>query len=443
MDNQNQQGEKRRGAVDYINSLRSINVTLRTVGQIVTKPFPWVWIVVIIILLIVLFQLFFGGGTGLSFDLDDSQDSNLPGSPGTGSIASCTFYRGGDFIPGVQMGNLEMAQFVNSVSAQVGVPAAVVAGIMRIESGGRFAQADPSYFASDYDAVSSGVAYGLMQFTPGTFIRTFQVNSAELNSIFGKTDVRSEIDPQNNMYSDSYLRIYSIRDSIIAATFKVKNDKQDINGDGPWDQNTIYEIARRYYGCLLYPSCSSGPYSYGEDVWNSVRYCRPSTGGPLAATDCPIDNGVITCGSLFTPINGPLGLCAHCGIGYNAPCNFLGTRYAIDIEGVDFTDVKLPKINNNIIRWIFSYQASRGPNEAIFGYAGEDPNTAGRYYLQLHHVAPGSQKTGTAYSGDIGAKICGNGCAKGHVHVQLGTGATSANTTTWADAAQFFCRAQI
>src|SRR3990167_10515196 len=94
MYNQNQQGERRKGVVDYINdsrqafasikragsSLRTVNVALKTVGQIVTKPFPWVWIVVIIILLIVLFQLFFGGGTGFSLDLGDSQDSNLPGN---------------------------------------------------------------------------------------------------------------------------------------------------------------------------------------------------------------------------------------------------------------------------------------------------------------------------------------------------------------------------
>src|SRR3990167_4733350 len=94
MDNQNQQEKRKKGVVDYINdsrqtlssikransSLRAINVALRTVGQIVTKPFPWVWIVVIIILLIVVFQLFFGGGTGFSLDLGDSQDSNLPGN---------------------------------------------------------------------------------------------------------------------------------------------------------------------------------------------------------------------------------------------------------------------------------------------------------------------------------------------------------------------------
>src|SRR3989344_7644105 len=106
MDNQNQQKERKRGAVDYINdsrssikkagsSLKTINLALRTVGQIVTKPFPWVWIVVIIILLIVVFQLFFGGGTGLSFDLDGSQNPNLPGSPGSRNTYSCQFTRAG------------------------------------------------------------------------------------------------------------------------------------------------------------------------------------------------------------------------------------------------------------------------------------------------------------------------------------------------------------
>ena len=65
MDNQNQQEKRKKGAVDYINdaqrtlrsikrtgsSVRTINVAVKTVTQLVTKPFPWVWIVVIIILL--------------------------------------------------------------------------------------------------------------------------------------------------------------------------------------------------------------------------------------------------------------------------------------------------------------------------------------------------------------------------------------------------------
>lgn len=441
MDNQNQQRERRKGAVDYINSLRSVNFALRTVGQIVTKPFPWVWIVVIIILLIVIFQLFFGGGTGFSFDLDDT-DSNLPGGNGTGSIATCTFYRGDRLPSAVQYNSTTLIGYFEEAARISGVPASVLAAIVRVETPSLTNLTDSTL--NTYSCpVSSAGAMGPMQIVAHYSSRTDAICReciAVGADFLGKT--------VDELTQSDYCELRS--GIILGAGFILKKMQHNFGTSVPtWDpawttsQDAMYKLANSFHGCLGYPNCTSGPYNYGEDVWNSVQYCRPSTGGPLAATDCPIDNGVITCGSLFTPINGPLGLCAHCGVGYNAPCNFPGTKYAIDIAGVDFTDVKLPKINNNIIKWTFFYEASRGSNEAIFGYAGEDPNTAGRYYLQLHHVAPGSQKNGTSYSGDIGAKICGNGCAKGHVHVQLGTGATSASTTTWIDVAQFFCRAQI
>lgn len=276
----------------------------------------------VVILIIVFIIILGGGGTGQGASLGSAQPT--PGiipPGGGGSIISCTFYRGGDTIQGVKFGNPEMAQFVESVAAKVGVPPAVIAGIMRVESGSKLALTDVSYFTADYDSTSSGVAYGLMQFVPSTFRGVFNNNSAEMNSLFGKTQVRTVIDPRTNVYPNNYLRIYSIRDSIIATAFLVKNNKRDINGDGPWDKDTISKIAATYYsgnpnGCTKYPSCTSGPYDYGEDVWRSYSECVVTPPSVNISMTCPLDpvgnSAYITCGTANHPVN----LCGHGGIGY-------------------------------------------------------------------------------------------------------------------------------
>src|SRR3989338_6455392 len=352
-------------AINYLAQvIRAGSIAARALAVLGSTPVGWVVgaaiAVALIIILLVLF--FMRGSPSFPSELGEAAPVGGERRGGTGSIASCVFYRGPE--PELKFGNPEMAQYVESVSAKVGVPAAVVAGIMRVESGGKLARVDPAYFASDYDDTSSGVAYGIMQFTPGTFLGTFARNATELNTIFGKTDARAEIDPQQNVFPTNYLRIYSIMDSIIATAFKVKNDKQSINGDGPWDQATVYEIARRYYGCLLYPSCSDGPYNYGEDVWRSYSNCQAAPATELAIT-CPLDpignTAFVTCGTAARPVN----LCGHGGLGYPActqppyaVCPYSEQlKNAIDVvsrngSGV-LLPVYLPLINGSVAQWRF------------------------------------------------------------------------------------------
>lgn len=162
---------------------------------------------------------------------------------------------------------------------------------------------------------------------------------------------------------------------------------------------------------------------------------------PGIATDCPIPNGTVTCGSQFTPIND----CGHCGLNYppdaiSAYCSYPGTKYAIDIAGSDFQDILLPKINGNIVTWTYQGEEA-GATQAIQKYTGSVSNgTYQTYYLQLHHTQPGSGNSGVHQSGNIGGKICGNGCNEGHVHVQVGDGGDTPSSTGWLDAAQYFCK---
>lgn len=224
--------------------------------------------IIVALIIIVLIIALFGGGT----------TTQVPGQ--TGNIAGCTFYRGGDATPGLQFGNPQMAYTVSDIAGKVGIPSAVLAGVMRVETASALASTDLTYLTNDYDAHSSGVAYGVMQFTPGTFLSTFNINRSGMATLFGKTEVKTTIDPQNAIAPQHILRIYSIKDSLIAAAFKIKADKISFNNQGPWDQAALNEIATRYYGCLRYGpgGCSTGQFSYGEDLYNSFTKCQPSSG---------------------------------------------------------------------------------------------------------------------------------------------------------------------
>ncbi|MBU1032003.1 hypothetical protein KKE03_03750 [Patescibacteria group bacterium] len=173
----------------------------------------------------------------------------------------------------------------------------------------------------------------------------------------------------------------------------------------------------------------------------------PDSGlSPTIATDCPIPNGVITCGSQFTPIQTADGLCGHCGIGYpkwatEAYCKkYVGTQYGLDIEGVGGQAVYLPKINGNVINWKFRSEEP-GETEAIQKYTGvfSGGSVYQTYYLQFHHTQTGSGNASAKQSGDPGGRIC-IGCGEGHVHIQIGSGGDNQNNTQWLDAAQYFCR---
>lgn len=203
------------------------------------------------------------------------------------------------------------------------------------------------------------------------------------------------------------------------------------NGGGaPQTIEEIKESVCRYYGV-----CNYGEFNYGDEVANDFNNCRLSSSPQLvsnqtlgSSSSCPIPNGQITCGSLYTPINS----CGHCGLNYNenmSVCNsFPATKYAIDIAARAGDKVSLPSLGQQNIKWDFDHQEAKA-TDAIQIYRGTDLQLGKKYILQLHHTQPGS-------GDNTGAKIC-NSC--NHVHVQIGESASS-GAINWLDSANYLCK---
>lgn len=431
-------------------------VGVRAVGFLATiGPVGWV---VIIIVILMLFVILSSSGGGPSLDTGGGSNSGGGGgsttSPGGGSlpgtsedITYCSFYRGSELPSARQYKSPTLIKYFEEAAVLSGVPAAVLAAVARVETPSLTSLTDDTL--SSYSCpVSPDGAMGPMQIVVHYSSRTDAIcrDCIDVGAKFlGKTvDELTQSD-----YCDLKTGI------VIGAGFILKKMQYNyslsaVSWEPSWttSQDAMYKLANSFYGCLGYPSCSLGPYNYGDDLWNSVQYCKPTGPGTLASASCPIANGMVTCGSKNNAING----CGHCDASYiarydpeNRSCSFPNTQYAMDIGGNDFQEVYLPTINGHQIKWDFipEGEESRGANESLFGYAGEDTQNGDRFYLQLIHVQPGSQAAGSVYSGTIGARICGNGCRNGrnarHVHVELGTGGTSLGNVTWADATQFFC----
>lgn len=217
----------------------------------------------LIVLIIVITSGGFGGvGTG--------GGSITPSS----NVSSCTFYRSSDTPSGLQFKISKWSALINEVAAKVGVPPAVLAGILRIECANCFNTSNPEYITNDYDARSSGIAYGVMQFYPPTFEGVFNKHEGPMQELFGKTAVSiNTAVGQGAMEPDNILRIYSIKDSLIAAAFKIKDDA----GIGsPWDRSAIERVVTAYFTQCPYTS-NGKTYNYCDDLWQSVSSCRQTT----------------------------------------------------------------------------------------------------------------------------------------------------------------------
>lgn len=165
---------------------------------------------------------------------------------------------------------------------------------------------------------------------------------------------------------------------------------------------------------------------------------RTRVGNPVTqASSCPIPGGIPSCGSKNQPRNG----CGHCGAGYeNFPCNYDSLAYAMDVPAPYGSNVYLPTIGGNIIKWTFMDQYNNDSRTAIQRYGGTDEATGQQYIIKFHHSAPGSGG-GVKVSGDIGARICDAPCNVGtgpHVHIEFGR-LNSDGSVSWVDAPLYFC----
>lgn len=384
-----------------------------------------------------------------------------PGPIAAGDISQCIFYRGGDPVPGLKYQNPAIPGLISDISGKVGLPPAVVAGIMRVETSSAFSDSPTSgYLTNDYDAhfsidsAGNPVAYGIMQFTPNTFLGVFTRDQGELQTLFGKTDVTTKIDPQDAMAPSNIFRIYSIKDSITGAAFKARDDKRTINGDGPWDQTTVYEIARRYYGALEYTGFDGSTQNYGADLWKSYSNCT-ATGPILANASCPIDQGHITCGSygLPQPWSGGdafTGICTQDSTGNAGHCNdnyiaatglcqprvnsdgvLVYTAKSIDVVGSGTkagSPIFLPTISGQSLKWYYKGAVPAdncsGCKYGFIRSFQSEPTAQGIWTIDFTHVNasdPFSDIDHQVQSGEVGATHYALPAPMGvHVHITLG-----------------------
>ncbi len=394
MDNQNQQEKRKKGVVDYINdsrqtlssikrassSLRAINVALKTVGQIVTKPFPWVWIVVIIILLIVIFQLFFGGGTGLSFD-PDSQDPNPPGAPGSQTTPGLNYYipfRDSSVVPQ----NIRNEILSSWPNAQIGNWNIIV---------------------------SESVAHG---WNPA-FLLALWIEESGAQGV-PAADPLGCLAPSNIGMNDINLSLQCVFGSFGSLTNDRFADFMCRYSDGhdapcTFAQNPNFPPnIRRWYSRLV----PTGP--------GALVDVPPTALDPLTAT-CPIAGGTastVTCGSFFTLRSG----CGHCRAdagyaNYMRNCNYEAINYAEDIDGAAGQDVFLPSINGRTIDWAL-INITPSSIGSIRYYSGVNTQTNEEYWIQFHHVDGGYGIT-RGISGNVGGRICITQSSCSHVHVEF------------------------
>ncbi len=395
------------------------------------------------------------------------QPTRRPTGPVT-DISSCNFTRAN--VSASYTSPL-LLSYINTTSNLSGIPPAILAAFIRVESPGSLSMNDnqiKNYAASC--PVSPTGALGIMQIQPpGT--RSAAGDPASCDDcidagarLIGKT--------VTTMTRQDYCEP-STGITVASGWILKKMNNLGYQNTGQWnpawtsDPRAINALVNTYYGCLQYGGAAecTGPYNYGTDVYTGAQNCQtqsapppggssppPSTpppGGssPPPSTEplyCPIPNGVITCGTQSTPVNG----CGHCGAGYpassyNAYCvPYPATSWGIDVAGNDFQDILLPKIGGNLVTWTYLGQEP-GVTEAIQMYAGRVTDSNGTlqsYYLQFHHTQPGSGNSNAHQSGDIGGRICGNGCGERHVHIQIGDGGDGPGNTSWLDAAQYFCK---
>lgn len=384
----------------------------------------------------VLLALFLLTGLGvLTGTTPPAPAAPLPSSPpgGGGDIASCTFYRYDQSPAGLKFRIPEWPALINEIATKVGVPAAVIASILRVESGGSFYTTDSSYITNDYDAHTNGLVYGVMQFFPATFEGIFNRHQSELKELFGKTSVTTEIVPQDRMAPADVFRIYSIRDQIIAAAYKIKDDA---GVPPPYDREAIIRIIIAYFdpagGKCTYTSGDGKTYNYCDAVWDSYAGCSVAP-GYLAS--CPLaGERNIVCGSygsdpIYNEVCGGESPNSedrgHCGRIYGS-CEYgpaARRAHAIDVTAAPGETVYLPTIEGKTVVWNHTIGSSVPPADGggywhnFWAALGED-----KWELYLIHVNEGligfSGGKDHYESGDPVATIADT--SFDHVHVNIG-----------------------
>lgn len=244
-----------------------------------TLPTPQLSKKAALIAIILVFVLVFVLAATAPFQSPDQQPPTPPSQPVTtvsGSIASCQFVRSDQNPKIASFKSPLLLNFIQEASQLTGIPAAVLAAFIRVESPSSINLTDQQ-IANLSCARSVTGALGIMQIQPpGTRghdqgavsngARLLGLNYNQLTEV-DFCDVRKNI--------------------VLGSGFVLKKMSYFGFGDGTrWDpswtnnRDAIYSLVRGYYGCLEYgganPLRCEGPYNYGDDVWNSVQSCQPT-----------------------------------------------------------------------------------------------------------------------------------------------------------------------
>lgn len=218
-------------------------------------------------------------------------------APEGGSIASCQFYRDSQ-LP-LTYKSPKLISYFEDAERLSGMPSVILAAIATVESYGAQDLTDDT-LSSFKCAESRDGALGLMQIVSHFSHRTdaickecIQLGVEFLNKALNTNKTVDQLT------RDDYC---NLKTSIfLAAGFVIKKMGYAYFGDGKtwapaWitDKNAIMTVARSYYGALDY-----GNGNYGEDLWNSVSNCKPTSAGigsgnytcPLQATFVPFPSG--------------------------------------------------------------------------------------------------------------------------------------------------------
>lgn len=181
-----------------------------------------------------------------------------------GSIDSCQFTRGDQNPKATPYKSTTLSGYFQEAANKSGVPAAVLAGIARVESPGIVNLTNDNLTSFGCPTSPTG-AKGLMQIQPpGT------TGHPADGVALGASYLGIPVDQLN---------FCDLRQSIFLGAGVVNSKRAGGKWDPSQNNNKSYtdSVAESYYGCLKYPSCTSGPYNYGDDLWASLQGCQVPT----------------------------------------------------------------------------------------------------------------------------------------------------------------------
>lgn len=250
-------------------------------------------------------------------------------------ISQCKFERAGDGTSHkISYKSPLLLTYIQEASRLTNIPPAVLAAFIRVESPSAVNFSDDqvkSYqciFSGPGRNVSESGALGIMQIQPqGSKSTAGQPASCDDCIDAGAKLIGKTVATMTNQdYCDPRTSVIVGAGWILKKMTKPTPYSSKTYGDGTrwndaWtdDREAINKMVDGYYGCLKYPSCSSGPYDYSSDVWNSIQSCKTTSTGGTTTTP-------ITIPGLQFPIIGPTQAKGETEITYQIPLIYSGDR---------------------------------------------------------------------------------------------------------------------